>query len=172
MKKIFLLSLFLCIGVVTNAQYKVSLDGNAYIEKTVLSKMDIVNVKQILNDVLSENAIYGGRILSTEDNSVNAQYILKTVKRANPISIDANSVISIRKENDSISVRITLYEYQKFTGFGNTGLTIPIKDTKPLNPKGKNFGFLSGQIKDAFSKSVVRINEILNIIIAKIETKR
>lgn len=172
MKKFFLSFLFFSIAVVSNAQYEISTEGNAYVEKTVLSKIGMSNIKQILNDILSDNAIYGGKILSTEDNSINAIYILKTVKRANPISIDASSVINVIKDNDSIRVRITLYDYQKFTSFGNTGVTISIKDTKPLNPHGKNFGFFSGQIKEAFSLSVNKINEVMNKIIANIETQK
>ena len=150
MKKILFLFLFFFIGLAANAQYQVSADGNAYVEKSLLSKLDIAHVKQILNEILSDNSIYGGRILSSENNTIKAIYILKTVKKANPISIDANSVISINKEKDSIRVCITLYDYQKFTSFGNTGVTIPIKDTKPLNPNGKKFGFSSSQIKNAF----------------------
>lgn len=175
MKRIFLIIFYSAILSISSysqmkASYLLTADGNAYIETTITSNKSIDLILNDVIEVISPNIVHGGKIVLNNNKTIIATYVFKTIERGFPISIDANVLIKVNKEDEIIRIQIVLIDYDKSNPYGKVGLVKPIKETKPLKPNGSNFGFGAGKIKKAFYNTVGKSNELLSTLQAKIKS--
>lgn len=159
-RKILLLIALITSAISVNAQHLTDSEGNIYIEKQIDVVGSFDSIIDSAKEIIEQNELYGGKILSTRDGKLSAQYVFKTIMNPIPLTLDAVAYVSITRNDNLLAVRVTLKDYNKRNSAGGLWV-LPIKEAKPINPKGSKFGLTVSQTNKLWSRTLDEANALL-----------
>lgn len=148
-----------------NIKYEINKEGNAFFCREVTTSLSFSELYEKTIAYLSDNFVNPGAGVSFNNNKdlFIVNYVFSSVQKKIPLVLDAWSIIKIELKEGKVCLSLILTNYNKKSMLLQE--LIRISDTRPLNPKGKKYGFTSHKnLIEAFDKTCLKADLILDAL--------